>query len=73
MKVNRVLFQPFAILNGTSQGFPLSSLLLVLVMKALLYKVRANPNIARGIVGNMEHKLAAFADDVLFLCFCMLT
>lgn len=66
VKVNGGLSPVFPIGNGTRQGCPLSCLLFALVLEPLPWKIRAIPNI-RGIpVGYSEHKLSAYADNVLY-------
>lgn len=50
--------------NGTRQGCPLSPF--ILSLEPLLAVIWSNPDIAGFKVGDEEHKLAAFADDVLF-------
>lgn len=41
-------------------------LLFAMVLEPLLCKIRAKGDIKGLRVGNMEHKLSAYADDVLF-------
>lgn len=64
--VNGVMSQPFEMANGTRQGCPLSPLLFVLSMEPLLATIRADPEIRGFRFGKDEHKVAAFADDILF-------
>uniref|UniRef100_A0A8C5QG16 Reverse transcriptase domain-containing protein n=1 Tax=Leptobrachium leishanense TaxID=445787 RepID=A0A8C5QG16_9ANUR len=66
INVNGVLSDSFPISNGTRQGCPLSPLLFALSLEPFLQAVRDAPDIAGLWVGNTEHRLAAYADDLLF-------
>uniref|UniRef100_A0A8C5N182 Reverse transcriptase domain-containing protein n=1 Tax=Leptobrachium leishanense TaxID=445787 RepID=A0A8C5N182_9ANUR len=67
VRVNGALTQPFSILNGTRQGCPLSPLLFALSLEPLLSAIRHNPLI-KGVRGaRLEHKVSAYADDLMFL------
>lgn len=66
VKVNGLLSDSFPIRNGMRQGCPLSPLIFALTLAALLNKIRLNCAIKGFTVGPTEHKLSAYADDVLF-------
>lgn len=56
----------FSIPNGTCQGCPLSPFIFVLVLEPFLRNICVNPYIAGIFCGTQEHKISAYADDLLF-------
>uniref|UniRef100_A0A8C5LMQ4 Reverse transcriptase domain-containing protein n=1 Tax=Leptobrachium leishanense TaxID=445787 RepID=A0A8C5LMQ4_9ANUR len=64
--VNGVYSESFKIHNGTRQGCPLSPLLFILSLEPFLSAVRHNPDIRGPTIGTAQHKIAAYADDLLF-------
>ncbi|KAM9312112.1 complement C3-like [Gastrophryne carolinensis] len=66
VKVNGHLSPPFRIANGTRQGCPLSPLIFALVVEPFLRHVRNNTDLKGIHVKGVEHKVSAYADDLLF-------
>lgn len=66
VRANGVLSDPFHISNGTRQGCPLSPLLFALSLEPFLCAMRRNPDVVGIKVRNSQHKISAYADDMLF-------
>lgn len=65
-KVNGVLAEPFPIKNGTRQGCPLPPLLFALSLEPFLSTIRLDPDIQGVMIDKTQHKILAYADDMLF-------
>lgn len=63
--VNGSMSSAFEMFNGTRQGCPLSPLLYIIALEPLLTKIRNNADMGGVKVGEEEHKVAAYADDLL--------
>lgn len=66
VRVNETRSDFFDIRNGTRQGCPLSPLIFILSLKPLLCTIRANSDILGYPKPSGSHKVAAFADDLIF-------
>lgn len=62
---NGLISKPFDIQRGTRQGCPLSPLLFALIIEPLAESVRQCQNFFGIKVGNDEHRISLYADDVL--------
>uniref|UniRef100_A0A8C5LTC3 Reverse transcriptase domain-containing protein n=1 Tax=Leptobrachium leishanense TaxID=445787 RepID=A0A8C5LTC3_9ANUR len=66
LNVNGALSPTFRIKNGTRQGCPLSPLLFALTLEPFLQAIRSHPQLHGIPVAGTEHRVAAYADDMLF-------
>lgn len=66
VKANRVLSDPIQLRNGTRQGCPLCPLLFALSLEPFLSTIRSNPDIQGLKIGDIQHKISAYAEDLLF-------
>lgn len=66
IRVNSILSHPFDIRNLTRQGCPLSPLLFILSLELFLKRLRGVMDIAGIKVNKEEHKVSAYADNLLF-------
>lgn len=56
----------FPILNGTWQGYPLSPITFILTLEPFLRTIRSHQDIKGVHTKGGEHKLAAYADNLIF-------
>ena len=66
VRANGVTSDPFQITNGTRQGCPLSPLLFAVSLEPFLCHVRRNPDIFGVTINHTQHKVSAYADDLMF-------
>lgn len=65
IRSNGVLSDPFPLKNGTRQDCPLSPILFIISLEPFLRMVRRNRDIDI-VIGRVEHKISAYADNLLF-------
>lgn len=66
VKVNGTLSRRFSIHKGTRQEDPLSPIIFATCLEALAESIRKNNNIKGINIKEQQHKLALYADDVIF-------
>lgn len=66
VKVNGTRLSYFTIRNGTRQGCPLSPLIFILTLEPFLCRIRANSALSVTTNPPEAHKVATFADDLIF-------
>ena len=62
---NSNLSSPLALERSTLQGFPLSPLLFILAIEPLAMSIRAKANLSGITIGDHEHRILFYADDVI--------
>lgn len=73
VKINDIMSDAFTICNGMRQGCPLQPIIFILALEPFLRTIRAHLDI-RGIsTKGGEHKLAAYANDLIFFITSPLT
>lgn len=60
----------FSLQHSCQQGCPLSPLLFVISMEPFALSVRKNPSIIPLILGNVDHCISLYADDVVLFHSC---
>ena len=66
IKINGLLSDPFALMQGVHQGCPLSLVLHITAAKVLANFIDVNKRIKGIQIGDHEIKLVSFADEITF-------
>ena len=64
IKINGPLSDPFTLMQGVRQEFPLSLVLYIMAAEVLANFIDANKRIKRVQIGDHEIKLVTFTDDI---------
>lgn len=62
---NSTISKPVILERSTRQGCPLSPMLFILALEPLAMMIRTNINISGIQIGEMEHKISLYADDII--------
>ena len=64
IKINGLLSDPFTLMQGVRQGFPLSLVLYIMAAEVLANFIDADKRMKGVQIGDHEMKLVNFADDI---------
>lgn len=67
LKIKGSLSEPVQIHNGMRQGCPLSPILFILTLEPCIHTINGNLSVKGLSLGHTCHKIAAYADDLLFI------
>ena len=65
IKINGLLSDPFTLMQGVRQGFPLSLVLYIMAAEVLANFIDADKRMKGVQIGDHEIKLVNFADDII--------